>query len=113
MCASISMRNRFRAELLGGGGTPICVAPRNLFRIEMEAHMRKSYLAVLVLTAALAGALLVPPATSAQNTGWPFYGCDPGHTHLSALSQISTSNCDKLKADLVLQLGTLRTPAST
>src|SRR5207247_3428485 len=69
--------HKIRADLLGGGGTPICVAPRNPFRIEMEAHMRKSYLAVLVLTAALAGALLVPPATSAQNTGWPFYGGDP------------------------------------
>src|SRR3989475_5278972 len=79
----------------------------------MEAHMRKSYLAVLVLTAALAGALLVPPATSAQNTGWPFYGGDPGNTHWSALSQISTSNVHKLKAAWVLQLGTLRSQEST
>ena len=75
--------------------------------------MRKSYLAVLVLTAALAGALLVPPATSAQNTGWPFYGGDPGNTHWSALSQISTSNVHKLKAAWVLQLGTLRSQEST
>src|SRR3989441_12232300 len=74
----------------------------------MEAHMRKSYLAVLVLTAALAGALLVPPATSAPNTGWPFYGGDPGNTHRSGLSQISTPNVHKLKAAWGLQLRPLR-----
>src|SRR5437016_13260681 len=79
----------------------------------MEAHMRKSYLAVLVLTAALAGALLVPPATSAQNTGWPFYGGDPGNTHWSALSQISTSNVHKLKAAWALQPGKPRSQHST
>src|SRR5207249_6471776 len=75
--------------------------------------MRKAYFAVLVLAVALAGALLVPPATSAQNTGWHFYGGDPGNTHWSALNQINTSNVQKLKASWVLQLGTLRSQEST
>src|SRR5437773_3727587 len=75
--------------------------------------MRKAYFAVLVLAVALAGALLLPPATSAQNTESHYYGGDPGNTHWSALNQISTSNVHKLKASWVLQLGTLRSQEST
>src|SRR5438128_10152659 len=75
--------------------------------------MRTTSRAILVLAVALVGALLVPPDTSAQTTGWQFYGGDPGNTHWSALSQISTSNVHKLKAAWVLQLGTLRSQEST
>ena len=75
--------------------------------------MRHASLAILVLAVTLAGALLVPPDGSAQNTGWQFYGGDPGNTHWSALNQINASNVHKLKAAWVLQLGTLRSQEST
>src|SRR2546422_859157 len=79
----------------------------------MEAHMRKSYLAVLVLTAALAGALLVPPATSAQNTGWPVSGCARGNTHWTAPRPTSSATARKPKAPGVCEGGTRGTQEST